>query len=92
LHPTVKLISPVFIAPNARIERGVTLGPNVVVGEGSVIDANTSVQNSLVCAKTYIGMDLEIKDSILEGGELFHTVLSASLTLREPMFLSRLAR
>ncbi len=92
VHPSVSLHGPVTIGANARIERGAVLGPNVVIGEGCVIGAGTCIQHSLICPKTYVGDGLDIRHSILEGEELFHTVLSASVTIREPIFLSRVSR
>ena len=92
VHPTATIIGQVYIGDNVQIKRGARIGPNVAVGAGSVIGADTTIQNSLVCPKTYIGDGLEINQMILDGTELFHAALSAAVTIQEPVFLSRLSR
>jgi NDP-sugar pyrophosphorylase family protein len=90
LHASVRLSSPVYIGANARIERGVSLGPHAVIGANSIIDAHTSVRNSLVTGETYVGQGLELDGVIADRNLLVHSRLETELVVKEDFLLGGL--
>ena len=90
VHASVRLSSPVYIGANARIERGVSLGPHAVIGANSIIDAHTSVRNSLVTAETYVGQRLELDGVIADRNLLVHSRLETGLVVKEDFLLGGL--
>ncbi|MBT3376843.1 MAG: hypothetical protein HN742_08275 [Lentisphaerae bacterium] len=81
LHPTVALRPPVYIAANCRIGPGVRLGPHAVVGEGCVIERKSSVINSTVLPKSFVGEGLELHHCVVDRNRL----ISASAGVAVPV-------
>ena len=48
IHPSVKIIGPVYIGKNANIGAYSTIGPNVVIGNNCKVGINSSVKDSIV--------------------------------------------
>lgn len=48
IHPSVKIVGPVYIGKNANIGAYSTIGPNVVIGNNCKVGINSSVKNSIV--------------------------------------------
>lgn len=73
VHPSVKfdnIISdnfkpPIIIGENTQICKNVKLEGPLVLGRELFIDENASLSKSVVLSNTYIGKDVEIKDSVI---------------------------
>jgi NDP-sugar pyrophosphorylase family protein len=89
-HRSIKLIPPVYIGPNTRLNEGVVLGPNAVVAGNSVIDARTNIADSLISSGTYVGQNLELQHCIVDRNVLVNARLETSLRIQEPFLLAGL--
>lgn len=76
LHPSVRLIPPVYIGADCRIESGVVLGPNAVVENHCIIGQRTNMADSLVLPDTFVGHELSLGSSI--AGPCFLQTLDAT--------------
>lgn len=56
---------PVMLGDNSRLSERTAAGPGAIVGCNSLIDAGTSVINSIVMDNTYVGPELEIRNKII---------------------------
>ena len=92
VHPSVLLVAPVYIGPDSRINRGVRIGPKVVIEGESIIDNSTSIENSLVMAGSYIGEALELNNTIVEHSLLVNVRLGASVNIAESFLLGGLKK
>ena len=92
LHSTAKLVPPVYLGPNCRIEAGAKIGPYAVISEGSIIDEQSSVTNSVVAPRTYIGQGLELDHVIVDRNRLVNTTLETAFLVSDSFLLSGLSR
>ena len=90
LHPTVKLTPPVFIAENCRIEAGSQLGPHAVICHDCILDKKCKVENSVIFSGSYIGQDVEVRDSIVDKNCLINTEIGASIAITDEFVLGSL--
>lgn len=67
-----RIIAPAFIGAGSRI------GPDCVISGGSSIERNceidcgTSIHESCILPDTYVGVALNVQNSIVKGGKLYH--------------------
>jgi hypothetical protein len=80
LHPSARLVPPVFIGENSEVEAGARVGPNVVISSDCVIDRYSSLRNSVVLGSTYVGERKE-----LDGALVAHELVFRSLSSRPPL-------
>ena len=92
LHPSVKLVAPLYIGPNCRIEMGAKIGPCAVISDGCIVDEQSSVANSVVAPRTYVGQGLELDSVIIDRNRLVNTKLEAAFLVSDSFLLSGLAR
>ena len=62
--------APCWIGSYARIGGNCHLGPGAFVGAGSYLDEDVEVEDSIVCADTYIGSHTSLKNMAAQGGLL----------------------
>ncbi len=87
---SVKLKAPVFIGENAWIGEDCQVGPEAVIGQDCVIENGTSVCRSVVAAGTFLGHELEVKDSVVEHNRIENTRLGVELEIGEAHIASSL--
>ena len=87
LHPTAQIHAPVFIGKNCRIDKGAVLGPHAVIGNNSVVDARTTILNSVIFSGSYIGQALELRDVIVNKNRLINTRLGTNIIITEDILL-----
>jgi NDP-sugar pyrophosphorylase family protein len=90
IHPTVELVGPLYIGPNSRLNRGVRLGANTVIGSECIVDTNTTIENSLVTAGSYIGEGLELNKAVVSQNLLVNVRLDTSVEVVESFLLGGL--
>ncbi|MDH7578017.1 MAG: sugar phosphate nucleotidyltransferase [Bacillota bacterium] len=65
VHPRAQLIPPVLIGNNCYLGANVKLGPGVVLGNYSVVQAGASVKYSIFWDHSYLDEEVEIRGAIL---------------------------
>jgi NDP-sugar pyrophosphorylase family protein len=90
IHQTAILTAPLYIGPNCRINRGVRLGPDVVISSGCIVDSNTIVEQSLAMAGSYIGEGLELSRTIVNHDLLVNVRLGTQVNISEGFLLGGL--
>ena len=91
LHPTARLVPPLYIGENCRIARGVQIGPNAVVGHNCVLDEKSTVSRAVVFSGSYVGEALELSDAIVDKNCLINVRVGSEITIREDFILGSLA-
>jgi NDP-sugar pyrophosphorylase family protein len=92
VNHTAKLLAPVYIGPSCRIGKNARIGPSAVISEGCIVDEQSSVANSVVAPRTYIGRGLELEDVIVDRNRLVNAKLGTAFLVSESFLLSGLAR
>lgn len=87
LHPTTRLIPPVYINEDCRISSGTTLGPHATIGSGSVLDSGCFVENAAVFPNTYVGDGLELKDVLVDKNRLINVRHNTAVSISEHFIL-----
>jgi NDP-sugar pyrophosphorylase family protein len=91
LHPTAKLIPPVFLGQDCKISGKCVLGPNVVVSDGTIIDEKTSIKNSIILDNSYVGEGLELEDVVIDKSLLVNARHNSVLNIPDPYILGNLS-
>jgi len=84
VHPTVKFNNlqienfkpPIIIGENTEICKGVKLEGPLVLGKELFIDENATLSKSVILNNTYVGKNVEIKDSVVNQN--YHLSVSAN--------------
>jgi len=90
LHPTAQVEPPVYVGENCNIGKGVRLGPYAVVGDNCVIDAKSTISDSVIFSKSYVGEALELRDSLVDRNRLINVRLESEVTVTEDFILGSL--
>ena len=91
LHPTAKLVAPVYICQDCRIDVGVQIGPHATIGEGCVLDSHATVADSMVLPGSYVGRGLELDRVIVDRNRLVNVRLGTGVTVYDDFILGNLA-
>ena len=91
LHPDTELIAPVYLDEQIRIEAGVTLGPNVVLGKGTMVARDSTLENAVVFPGTYVGEGLELVNAVLDRNCLVNTEFNSESFISEQFILGDMA-
>ena len=54
IHPSARIIEPVYLGEHTRIGRDAVVGPNAVLGAGCVVDDSAVARNCVITSATYI--------------------------------------
>ena len=87
LHPTTRLIPPVYINEDCRIGSGVKLGPHATIGSGSVLDSGCFVENAAIFPNTYVGDGLELTDVLVDKNRLINIRHNTFVSISENFIL-----
>jgi lipopolysaccharide/colanic/teichoic acid biosynthesis glycosyltransferase/acetyltransferase-like isoleucine patch superfamily enzyme len=91
LHPSARLIPPVYIGENCRIGEGVQVGPHAVIGSDCVLDTRCTVLNAMVFPGSYVGEALELADSIADKNRLINVRVGASVSVIDDFILGSIS-
>jgi NDP-sugar pyrophosphorylase family protein len=88
LHPTARVIPPVYIDEGSRIGSATRLGPNATIGKHCILDSGCVVENAVVFPKTYVGDGLELKDVLVDKNRLINVRHNTAVSINEDFILS----
>jgi hypothetical protein len=77
VHPTARLIPPVYVGTSAHIERNAVVGPNAVISKRDIVGESTIVENAMVGYHTAVGPHLRLNDGVLLG-DMLHSTRNAT--------------
>ncbi|MCE9567908.1 MAG: hypothetical protein K8U57_38400 [Planctomycetes bacterium] len=70
IDSSAKLVPPVFMGDNSVVASGAKIGPGAVIGADCMLGRDSSVQETTVCAGTYVGPGVELNGVIVDGRSL----------------------
>ncbi|MCA9900225.1 MAG: sugar transferase [Ardenticatenaceae bacterium] len=88
IHPSVKIVPPLYIGDGCRIGRDVELGPGVVIGDNVIIDDEATVQESVILANTYVGQLVNIHQRIVSQNKLVDANTNKAIELVDRFLLT----
>ena len=87
IHPTARLIAPVYIGENCRIAIGAQIGPGAFVGDNCMLDARCQVVDTVIAPGSYVGEALDLDGVIVDQNRLINTRLGADLVVPDNFIL-----
>jgi NDP-sugar pyrophosphorylase family protein len=90
VHPSVILTAPLYVGPNTRLNRGVRVGPNAVIEGECIVDTNTSIEDSMIAAGSYVGEGLELNRALVDRNLLINARLGTGVNVVESFLLGGL--
>jgi hypothetical protein len=90
IHPSAKLVAPVWIGEQVKIGKDCVIGPNTRIEAMSVIDEGTVVTQSSVGDLSYVGSALEVTGSTIMRGQMYRASLAMSLDVNDEALLTGL--
>jgi lipopolysaccharide/colanic/teichoic acid biosynthesis glycosyltransferase len=91
LHPTARIIPPVFIGENSRIGQGVQLGPNAAIGKNCVLDTRCTVADSKVFQGSFVGEALELSEVMVDKNRLVNVRFGVAVSVTDDFILGSMA-
>lgn len=67
IHDKARIIGPVVIGDNSKIEKNCILGKNTVIGKNVLVEKNTTVKGSVILSDTKIRTNSHLKDCIVDS-------------------------
>ena len=90
IHPTARILPPVFIGAKSQIGRDVELGPDVVIGENVIVDEGASIASSTILNQTYVGQMVNIERRVVRQNMMIDLDSSESVKIADAFLLSAL--
>ena len=90
LHPTARIIPPVYIGENCWVEEHVQLGPHAVLGRNCVINPQSAIMQSVVLPGSYVGEGLELADTLVDRNRLVNVRVGSEVTVLDDFILGSL--
>lgn len=87
IHPTARLVPPVFIGQNCRIEAGAKIGPNTAIGMNCIFGPRCLVEDSLIFTGSSVGEALELERVIVDGNRLINARMDTEITVTDNFIL-----
>ena len=90
LHPSARLVAPVYIAEDCQVGPGVTVGPHAVVGDHCVLDDGCRVTASVIAPGSYVGEGLELEDCLVDKSLMVSARLGSEMLVTDDFLLGAL--
>lgn len=90
IHPSARIIAPIWIGEQVKISANAVIGPRTVIGSGSYIDEGTHICESTVMSDSYVGKELDLRRSVVQGEWLANIPLDTVIALQDHSLLANL--
>ena len=90
IHPDAEIIPPLLIGSNSNVRGSVSIGECSVIGNDVIIDADSDVKRSIIYDKTYVGINTEIRDSIVRKNFIFNLPCMSKLYVTDDSILGNM--
>ncbi|MDX1935433.1 MAG: NDP-sugar synthase [Capsulimonadales bacterium] len=71
VHPTARLIGPVYVGENSHIGEGAQIGPNAVLGANVLVGERATIKDALLLPAASVGGGLELADAVADRGRVW---------------------
>jgi mannose-1-phosphate guanylyltransferase len=92
IHPTAKIVGPVYIGENTKIGAYSTIGPNTIIGNNCIVGINNKIIASIVWDKISTRNNCSFTNIVLDRGfipikSVFHINIIETEVLNENIAL-----
>lgn len=85
-----KLIPPFVVGDDVQVKDRAQLGPDAIVGDRCIIDSRSTISNSIVLDKTYVGADLVLDKKIIYRNNIIDPIAGFMVSFADSSFSSKL--
>lgn len=68
LHPTARIVGPVFLGANTQVKTDAVVGPFTVLGRNTRIETGASLKRSILWNNVFVGKHSQIRGAVLCNG------------------------
>lgn len=90
IHPTAKLLPPVWLGEKVHVGPGCTVGPEAVIEDGTMLERDGAATQALVLPRTFVGSGLGLDQAIAAGRRLVNVRLDTMVEIADAELLSSL--
>lgn len=83
ISSTASLCGPLWIGPHATVKSGAHIGPGSIIESGAFIDNGARVENTWVGPHTYVGVEMNLLQSVAWGNGLLNWQNGSFLELQD---------
>lgn len=87
IHPSARLIQPLYLGDRVKVEAGATIGPNVVVSCDCLIGSGSALKDTLVFPRSFVGESLELDGCVVNQNQLVNVRLDTSVAVTDSFLL-----
>lgn len=77
-----------YFGSHCRIDKSVRLYGDVIIGDSAVIDKGARISDSIICDRTYIGSNIDCRNSIVNGNCMIRMDTGVCLEIDDPVLFS----
>lgn len=92
LHPSARVVPPVFLGEDVRIGRNATIGPDAVVHRASIVSEHSEVVGATVLPHTFVGEDLDLREMIALPNRLWSVEMQIEVPISDAFIIGDLRR
>jgi NDP-sugar pyrophosphorylase family protein len=90
IHPSARLMPPVFIGDHCQIKSDAQIGPQAYIGKNCVIDAKSTITRSVINEYSYVGEGLDVRNCIVDKHLLINLELDVYTVINDEVILGTL--
>lgn len=83
--------SNVFVGKLSDVHASCQIQNNVVIGEGAVIDADVSLDNTVVLPNTHVGEQLDLTNCLVSSRWVFNIITQGLIKITDPALITKTA-
>jgi NDP-sugar pyrophosphorylase family protein len=85
VHSAAQVIAPAYVGPNTRLRSGAMLADCSTVERDCIIERGTTVKNSSILGGTYIGVCLDVSNTVVNQSKLVDIRRNVGLEISDTM-------
>ena len=89
IDPTAVIQGPAFIGAGSKIATGCSVSGISSIERDCEVDCGTMIDNSLVLRGTYVGMALDVRNSIVGNGKIFNLDRNVEVNVSDARLIGR---
>jgi NDP-sugar pyrophosphorylase family protein len=89
VHRKARIVAPAYLGRGSRIDEQCLITRCSNVESNSEVDFGTAVEDSSILSDSYVGIDLDLTHSVVDGSRLFNLQRDVSLDISDPGIIRR---
>jgi NDP-sugar pyrophosphorylase family protein len=92
VHACARIVAPAFIGRKANVSASSLITRCSSVEGGSTIGSGTTVEDSSIFARTWVGVGLDVSHSVIDGSKCAHLTRDVTVEINDPKLLHKIDR